>query len=91
LEAELPFAFDDVSLCHGAAGAADALLAAGQAEPAIALGNVLVERHAARGDWPCGVDGTSPGLFRGTSGIGWFLLRLHDPSIASPLTLPAAG
>jgi lantibiotic modifying enzyme len=91
LEAELPFAFDDVSLCHGAAGAADALLAAGQAEPAIALGNVLVERHAARGDWPCGVDGTTPGLFRGTSGIGWFLLRLHDPSIASPLTLPTAG
>jgi hypothetical protein len=34
------------------------------------------------------VDGTTPGLFAGLSGIGWLFLRLHDRAIRSPLTLP---
>jgi len=89
--ARLPFAIDDLSLCHGAAGAADVLLSAGDTDTAISLGRVALERHGEHGDWPCGVYGTTPGLFRGLSGIGWFFLRLHDPAIPSPLVLPPGG
>ena len=89
----------DLSLCHGAAGAADVLLTAADAlggrwtdaaKLAPALGDLTLERYAARrGTWPCGAAaGTTPGLFRGLSGIGWWFLRLHDPTLASPLTMP---
>lgn len=72
---------EDFSLCHGAAGSADVLGAATR------LGEVALERHAGgRAPWPCGVPGGStPGLFLGTSGIGWWLLRLHDGRVPSPL------
>jgi hypothetical protein len=55
------------------------------------LGTVALERHGAPdGEWPCGRAGaTSPGLFRGLSGIGWLFLRLHDRRIPSPLTMPS--
>jgi lantibiotic modifying enzyme len=85
----LPFSIDDLSLCHGTAGAADALIEAGHHDVAAALGEVALERFAG-GDWPCGLLGTTPGLFRGTSGIGWLFLRLHDTSMDSPLALPRA-
>jgi lantibiotic modifying enzyme len=88
LEDALPFAIDDLSLCHGAGGAADVLVTAGDEEVAAALAHVAIERHGVRGDWPCGVYGTTPGLFRGLSGIAWLFLRLHDPGIPSPLALP---
>ncbi len=92
LAAALPHEIEDLSLCHGAAGAADALLAAAEADLAAELGRVAIERHAAAGDWPCGTaSGTTPGLFLGLSGIGWLFLRLHDPSIPSPLVLPTSG
>jgi lantibiotic modifying enzyme len=94
----LPYAIEDFSLCHGAGGAADALLCSAGApgEPsrsaadlAADLGHVMLERHASPGtEWPCGVDGTTPGLFAGLSGIAWLFLRLHDRAIRSPLTLP---
>ena len=98
----LPHDIDDLSLCHGAAGAADVLLcgAAALGEPwrqaaelAPQLGRVALERHDATGDpWPCGaVGGTTPGLFRGLSGIAWWFLRLHDDAIPSPLTMPIGG
>jgi lantibiotic modifying enzyme len=90
LEEELPFALEDLSLCHGAGGAADALITAGEADAAVALGRVAIERYGARGEWPCGVEGTTPGLFRGLSGIGWLFLRLYDRSVPSPLALPRA-
>jgi lantibiotic modifying enzyme len=86
----MPFAIDDLSLCHGSAGAADALLAAGHDDVATTLGEVALERFG-DGDWPCGLVGTAPGLFRGTSGIGWLFLRLHDRSVDSPLALPRAS
>jgi class II lanthipeptide synthase len=79
---------EDFSLCHGAAGSADVLLtvdpAAGEATR---LGDAALERHAdGRAPWPCGVPGGStPGLFLGTGGIGWWLLRLHDGRVPSPL------
>jgi lantibiotic modifying enzyme len=95
----LPFAIRDLSLCHGVAGAADVLLCGaaalgerhrGAADVAADLGRVALERHVGTGNaWPCGTaSGTTPGLFRGLSGIAWFLLRLHDAAIPSPLTLP---
>ena len=89
---------DDLTLCHGAAGAADALLcgeaALAEGRPvAVALGVAAIERYGAvPGEWPCGAaGGTNPGLFRGLSGIAWWLLRLHDPAIPSPLMLPVRG
>jgi lantibiotic biosynthesis protein len=100
--AALPFEIADLSLCHGVAGAADVLLcgatALGErwrdaAELAAELGRVAVERYANTGvDWPCdSATGTTPGLFRGLSGIAWWLLRLHDQAIPSPLRLPDRG
>jgi lantibiotic modifying enzyme len=102
LAGALPYEIDDLSLCHGAAGAADVLLcgAATLGEPwrrtaelAPELGCVALERHGAtRHPWPCGaVGGTTPGLFRGLSGIAWWFLRLHDRAIPSPLTMPIGG
>jgi lantibiotic modifying enzyme len=92
LAAALPHEIEDLSLCHGLAGAADVLLSTGRAELATELGQVAIERHAATGDWPCGTaSGTTPGLFLGLSGIGWLFLRLHDPAIPSPLVLPSFG
>jgi lantibiotic modifying enzyme len=75
---------EDLSLCHGAAGAADVLLTTGGESHE--LGELALERHADGDRWPCGVPGgTTPGLFLGLSGIGWWLLRLHDDRIPSPL------
>jgi lantibiotic biosynthesis protein len=102
LAGALPYEIEDLSLCHGAAGAADVLLcgAAALGEPwhkaaelAPQLGRVALERYSANGDpWPCGaVGGTTPGLFRGLSGIAWWFLRLHDGAIPSPLTMPISG
>ena len=91
IDARLQFAIDDLSLCHGAAGAADVLLSAGEVDTAAAVGRVAFERHREAGDWPCGVHGTTPGLFRGLTGIAWLLLRLHEPRIPSPLALPTGG
>jgi lantibiotic modifying enzyme len=91
LESHLPYAFDDLSLCHGLGGAAVALLAAGRADAARALAHTALERHGARGDWPCGPVGMTPSLFDGLSGIGWMLLCLHDPHVPSPLAVPSVG
>ena len=86
-------AIEDLSLCHGAAGTADVLLCAGEADRALDLGRVALDRYATTGDdWPCGVDHeTTPGLFLGLSGIASFFLRLHDQGIPSPLALPISG
>jgi lantibiotic biosynthesis protein len=99
LAASLPYEIEDLTLCHGAAGAADVLLcgaaALGQrwceaAALADELGAVVLDRYDSAGsDWPCGAaGGTTPGLFRGLSGIGWWFLRLNDPSIPSALIMP---
>ena len=102
LTRSLPHEIEDLTLCHGAAGAAD-VLACGAAvlgtlwNEAAALGSklghVALQRYGAPDKaWPCGsLAGTTPGLFRGLSGIGWWFLRLHDGAIPSPLTLPHRG
>ncbi|HEX6041539.1 lanthionine synthetase LanC family protein [Longimicrobium sp.] len=83
------------SLCHGDAGNAELpLLAArvlgdaSQAERAARVGRMGMERYLATGaPWPCGVPGggETPNLMLGLAGIGWFYLRLHDPSVPSVL------
>jgi lantibiotic modifying enzyme len=89
LAAALPYELEDVTLCHGAAGAADVLLSAGDCDLAAELGNTALERYAPTGDWPCGLlGGTTPALYRGLTGIGWFYLRLHNQTTPSPLALP---
>ena len=81
---------DDFCLCHGAAGAADVLLAGGGAELAAQVGRRGVERHSRPGaaDFPCGVTGgETPGLMLGFAGIGMFYLRLADRGVESPLLI----
>jgi lantibiotic modifying enzyme len=43
---------------------------------------MLIARHAAAGDWPSGTPsgGPNPSLMLGTAGIGYTVLRLHDPN-----------
>ena len=88
----LDFDIEDLTLCHGAAGAADVLLCGAGAADGLpeALGHAALARYdPASRDWPSGVTaGTTPALFQGLSGIGWWFLRLQDPSIPSPLTMP---
>jgi lantibiotic modifying enzyme len=91
----LPYAIHDLSLCHGLAGSAHVLLEAAAldrrwqqaADLAAQLGHVMVERYAgSEQPWPCGTSGEiTPSLYLGLSGIGWLLLRLHEPAIPSPL------
>ena len=89
LTAALPYDVEDLTICHGAAGSADVLLTAGDYDTAAELGDVALERYGPTGRWPCGLlGGTTPALYRGLTGIGWFYLRLHDPTIRSPLALP---
>jgi class II lanthipeptide synthase len=89
LEAALAFDIDDLTLCHGAAGWADALLCAGFSDLPAAFGHTALERYGDSGRWPCTpLGGTTPSLFRGLSGIGWFFLRLHAAELPSPLTFP---
>ena len=102
LAGALPYEIGDLTLCHGAAGAADVLLCGAAtlgersrdaAKLAPQLGHLALERYGATGDrWPCdAAGGTTPALFRGISGIGWWFLRLHDREIPSPLTMPFHG
>jgi lantibiotic modifying enzyme len=89
LASALPYEIGDMTICHGAAGAADALMCNGDSPEAAALGHVALERYGSSGRWPVGpLGGTTPALFRGLAGIGWWLLRLHDPGIPSPLAAP---
>jgi lantibiotic modifying enzyme len=87
---------DDFSLCHGAAGAADALLSAGADARARAtrLGRRGIELYAGPGRtrFPSGVPlGETPGLLLGRSGVGMFYLRLADPGMPSPLLICPFG
>jgi lantibiotic modifying enzyme len=89
LLAVLPYDLEDATICHGATGFADVLLTAGDHAIAADLGHAALERYGATGRWPCGhLGGATPCLYRGLTGIGWFYLRLHDPAISSPLTVP---
>jgi lantibiotic modifying enzyme len=86
----------DLSLCHGLSGLGEVTLIASQFlrepsyhERADSLARVLIDRYAASGDWPSGVPsgGPNPSLMLGLAGIGYWLLRLHDPAKVPPILL----
>lgn len=92
LKVSLERGLNDYSLCHGISGQADILMQMTYSTNQ-EIDDLIVEA-ANRGiklygksisGWPCGCPGESPGLMLGLSGIGYWYLRLHNPSIQSPL------
>jgi lantibiotic modifying enzyme len=86
----------DTSLCHGLAGLGEIILIAGQLldEPsyhdrALVLARTLIDRYGSTYEWPSGVasGGPHPSLMLGLAGVGYWLLRLHDPSGVPPFLL----
>jgi lantibiotic modifying enzyme len=82
----------DYTLCHGWLGVAEFLLYAGRIlsdESATVLAHRIaatgIEHHGADpSSWRCGLwYGSNPSLMLGWAGIGYFYLRLADPSIPS--------
>jgi hypothetical protein len=96
VEAALSQAIGDFSPCHGLAGLVEVLLHGdrilGQ-ESATSIVTAaartgIVNYASGRQLWPCGAGaGETPGLMLGLAGIGYFYLRLHDPTVPS-LLLP---
>ena len=89
----------DWTLCHGLLGLADALLdavRAGRSEAAAGLAacvsRAIESFHAAERPWPSGLLTREEisGLMMGNAGIGWFFLRLADPTLESVLVPGAA-
>lgn len=87
----------DFTLCHGLSGILEFLLLAGDALPTERGGPLASEAAlsfaeeylAAPERWPCGLSrGTNPSLMVGLAGIGYFYLKLVDPSVPS-LLLPS--
>lgn len=86
---------ENYSLCHGVLGNCELLLdatAAGfdpeLAQVARAVADGAMERHELAGvPWPGGVigGGDDPSLMLGDAGIGYFYLRLADPTVPSVL------
>jgi hypothetical protein len=98
--AGLPEGSADFSLCHGLAGKGDVLLcgyhslgeeAAWARQIALDIAHSGIEwAHAGNGRWHCGCgpgSGETQGLMLGLAGIGLFYLRLHNPSVPTPLML----
>jgi lantibiotic biosynthesis protein len=86
----------DATLCHGVGGLSEIVWTGGQwlgdaalSGSARAAGRSLIEKHASRGSWPCGVatTGPNPSLMLGTAGIGMHFLQLHDPDTVPPLLI----
>lgn len=86
----------DSTLCHGLAGLLEVLWIGGQildcSETRAYVGHVaeeLIQKYALFGDWPSGLPsaGPNPSLMLGAAGIGYQLLRLHDPTHVPPLLL----
>ena len=86
----------DSTLCHGLAGLVEVLWIASHLldseEYRAYIGDVtqeLIEKHALAGDWPSGLPsaGPNPSLMLGTAGIGYQLLRVHDPQRVPPILI----
>lgn len=85
----------DATPCHGAAGLVEVFVAAAQTLGEAALhaeaAALATQMIAAQGDasaWPSGLPslGPSPTLMLGDAGVGYLLLRVHDPA-ATPSVL----
>ena len=96
VEAALYSGASNFSLCHGLAGNAEILMEGSRVlGETFAIGEKLAwrvarvgaDRHADHSDqWPCGLGtATTPGLMCGLAGIGYFYMRLHNPSVPSVL------
>jgi lantibiotic modifying enzyme len=79
----------DTSLGHGLSGLGEVLVIAGELlgetayhDRATALARTLTDRHAPAGDWPSATPsgGPNPSLMLGLAGVGYWLLRVHDPT-----------
>ena len=91
----------NLSLCHGACGNAELLIAASTVfgadhwmEQARDVGRYGIETFlTTRTPWPCGVlgAGETPNLMLGVAGIGYFYLRLHDPAHVPSVLLVTAS
>ncbi|QKC95908.1 lanthionine synthetase LanC family protein [Mesorhizobium sp. NZP2298] len=90
---------ENYSLCHGVLGNAEVLLewnshTGGTDYSALALQAAAegLRLYGTSGRWPCGtIQGDTPGLMLGRAGIGYFYLRLADPTVPSVLLVnPAA-
>ena len=96
LETALHTESANFSLCHGLAGNAEILLYGcrvlgqewtdkGSLAFEVAEAGIAVSKRQG-GVWPCGVDpGETPSLLLGLAGIGYFFLRLFNPTIPSIL------
>ncbi len=88
---------DNFSLCHGASGNAETLISASevlgdpsQMKLVTGLAEAGIERYRQTNlPWPCGVPGggETPNLMLGLAGIGYFYLRVYDPSMHRPLLM----
>ncbi len=99
LAPDAPDRLENYSLCHGLAGNAELMLQASELPERYHLRHVADE-VGLRGirevveeglEWPCGVFGgrETPGLMQGLAGIGYFFLRLFDPTrVPSILVIP---
>lgn len=89
----------DLSICHGLAGAVEFLLDAARifGQPALRTTAVRAMERATdlvgEGEWPCGVQGggENPSLFLGLAGIGSALLRTVDGRTPSTVLTYAEG
>ena len=80
------------SLCHGDLGNLDLLLLANEQRLARRIASQVLADRDKRGSWNCGVAGgvENPSLMVGLAGIGYQLLRLHEPNtVPSVLALQA--
>ena len=86
------------SLCHGLAGNAEVLAIAGYTlgsefsngyQTALEVGLAGIRMHGgSANEWPCGAGpGPNPSLMLGLAGIGYFYLRLRNPTIPSMLVI----
>ncbi|HYZ86631.1 MAG TPA: lanthionine synthetase LanC family protein [Bryobacteraceae bacterium] len=87
----------DASLCHGAAGEIELLLAgygvlgeAAHLQAARYMGQVMIETAQMRGEYASGIGafGPSPSFLLGSAGTGLVLLRLYDPALAPSAAVP---
>lgn len=89
----------DASLCHGLSGLGEIVLTCGQlledagwTDAATSFGRRLLASHGHAGSWPSAAPsgGPNPTLMIGDAGVGYHLLRLHDPRAVPPIlvTLP---
>jgi lantibiotic modifying enzyme len=97
LKSALDFQTGNYSLCHGLAGNADLLLYGARILPEHAheletlvhtVADSGIHRYGIdRRPWPCGIGGETPSLMLGLAGIGYFYLRVHDPTRPSVLLI----